>query len=131
MDIVITDWALQSYLDLLNDFTEAEYREVLRPDAELLKDYPSHPKFDNSKFWGPCKGRNRDIIRNGYKMKWHNIGPGRVQLRLLVAIVDETAFLCNAYAKSNEKKDFREMAKMKIKIQLIKEERYVFRGRLQ
>lgn len=67
MDIVITDWALQSYLDLLNDFTEAEYREILRPDAELLKDYPNHPKFDNSKFWGPCKDRNRDIIRNWYK----------------------------------------------------------------
>ncbi len=64
-------------------------------------------------------------------MKWHNIGPGRVQLRLLVVMVDETAFLCNAYVKSDDKKDFREMAKLKVKIELIKEGRYVFRGRLQ
>ncbi len=58
MDIVITDWALQSYLDLLNDFTEAEYREILRPNAELLMIYPDHPKFGIGKFWGPCKSKS-------------------------------------------------------------------------
>lgn len=63
-------------------------------------------------------------------MKWHNIGAGRIQLRLLVVIADEVAYLCNAYVKDNEKTDFREMAKLKIKIQLIKEGRFFSRGRL-
>ncbi len=63
-------------------------------------------------------------------MKWHNIGPGNVQLRLLVVITDETAYLCNAYVKNNANKDFREMAKLKDKISLIKEGRYIFRGEL-
>ncbi len=63
-------------------------------------------------------------------MKWHNIGSGRIQLRLLIVIADEIAYLCNAYVKDNENTDFREMAKLKIKIQLIKERRFIFRGRL-
>ncbi len=130
MEIVITDWALQSYIDLLDVFSEAEYREILRPDAELLKEYPYHCKFGNDKFWGPCKDKSGKIIRQGFKMKWHNIGPGRSQLRLLVVINDETAYLCNAYIKENANKDFREMAKLKVKIQLIEEGRFTFRGRL-
>lgn len=75
-------------------------------------------------------GDSGKIIRHGYKMKWHNVGPGGVQLRLLVAIVDEKAYLCNAYVKDNENTDFREMAKLKIKIQLINEGKFTFRGRL-
>ena len=39
------------------------------------------------------------------------------------------AYLCNAYVKDNEKTDFREMAKLKIKIQLINEGKFT-RGRL-
>jgi hypothetical protein len=130
MEIVITEWALQSYLELANVFTEKEYRETLRPDAELLQDYPRHPKFDNGKFWGPCKDKSGKIIRQGYKMKWHNIGPGGIQLRLLVVLANESAYLCNAYVKDNENTDFREMAKLKVKIQLINEGRFTFRGRL-
>lgn len=130
MNIVITDWALQSYLDLSDEFTLEEYDNKLRFDAELLKEYPHHPKFQNSKFWGPCKDKSGNIIRQGYKMKWHQIGPGRVQLRLLVVLANETAYLCNAYVKDNEKTDFRQMAKLKTKIQLINEGRFTFRGRL-
>ena len=78
MEIVITDWALQSYLDLVGTFTKKEYKEILRPDAELLKVYPHDPKFSQDKFWGPCKDRAKKTIRHGYKMKWHNIGSGRV-----------------------------------------------------
>ncbi len=130
MEIVITDWALQSYLELSCVFTEKEYREVLRPDAELLHEYPRNPKFGNDKFWGPCKDKSGKIIRQGYKMKWHNIGAGGIQLRLLVVIANEKAHLCNAYVKDNENTDFREMAKLKIKIQLINEGRYILRGRL-
>jgi hypothetical protein len=99
MRIVITDWALQSYLELLGTFSDEEYRNVLRPDAKLLEVYPEHPKFDNKKFWGPCKDRAKVVIHSGYKMKWHNIGCGRVQLRLLIVTTCDTAYLCNAYIK--------------------------------
>lgn len=130
MEIVITDWALQSYLGLKGVFTEEEYKSALRPDAELLKTYPDNMKFDNDKFWGPCKDKSGKIIRQGFKMKWHNIGSGRIQLRLLVVIAHNTAHLCNAYVKDNENTDFREMAKLKTKIQLINEGRFISRGRL-
>ena len=63
-------------------------------------------------------------------MKWHNIGTGHIQLRLLVVLGNETAYLCNAYVKDNENTDFREMAKLKIKIQLINEKKFIFRGTL-
>ena len=111
-------------------FTVKEYRKILRPDAELLHDYPQCPKFGNDKFWGPCKNKSGKIICQGYKMKWHHIGPGRIQLRLLIVMANETAYLCNAYVKDNENTDFREMAKLKIKIQLINKGRFTFRGRL-
>lgn len=130
MEIVITDWALQSYLELYGIFTREEYQRTLRPDAELLKDYPDHPQFANSKFWGPCKDKSGKVIHQGYKMKWHNIGNGKVQLRLLVVMANEKAYLCNAYVKDNENTDFREMAKLKTKVQLINERKFTFRGRL-
>jgi len=63
-------------------------------------------------------------------MKWRNIGSGRVQLRLLIVIADEIAYLCNAFVKDNVNTDFREMVKLKVKIQLINEGRFIFRGRL-
>jgi hypothetical protein len=127
---VITDWALQSYLELKSVFTKKEYLNTLRPDAELLKDFPDHPKFEESKFWGSCKDKSGKIIHQAYKMKWHNIGPGRVQLRLLVVLAHNKAYLCNAYVKNNESKDFREMAKLKTKILLINEGGFAYRGRL-
>ncbi len=130
MKVVITDWALQSYLELENFFTEREYKEILRPDANLLNEYPDHPKFGNPKFWGPCKDKSGKIIHQGYKMKWHNIGSGSIQLRLLIVIANKTAYLCNAYVKDNENTDFREMAKLKIKIQLINEGKFIFKGGL-
>lgn len=130
MEIVITEWALQSYLNLYGIFTMKEYREILRPNVELLRDYPQNPKFENDKFWGPCKDKSGKVIRQGYKMKWHNIGPGNIQLRLLITIANETAYLCNAYVKDNKNTDFREMAKLKTKIQLINEKKFIFRGRL-
>lgn len=130
MEIVITEWALQSYLELKGVFTDKEYQEILRPDAELLRIYPRHPKFENDKFWGPCKDKSSKIIRHGYKMKWHNIGTGGVQLRLLIVILVGTAYICNAYVKDNENTDFREMTKLKTKIHLINEGKFTFRGRL-
>lgn len=130
MEIILTEWALQSYFELLDVFTAHEYNNIIRPDAMLLSDYPNHPKFRNSKFWGPCKDKNGGIIHQGYKMKWHHIGSGLVQLRLLIVLARETAFICNAYVKDNESTDFRQMAKLKNKIQLINEGRVIVRGRL-
>jgi hypothetical protein len=142
MEVVITEWALQSYIDLKAEgiFTDVDYTNVLRPDAELLKtDDPfdmNHPKFGNGKFWGPAT-QNGLVIKFGHKMKWHNLGPGKVQLRLCVVIVEtdladkraQRAFLCSSYVK-DDKTDKREMAKIKMKIQKIIDGTYVYRGNL-
>jgi hypothetical protein len=130
-EVVITDWALDSYLDLKHKqtFTDDEYRDTLRPDAMLLHHYPSEPKFNNRKFWGPAKAAN-GAIRDGYKMKWHNIGNGTVQLRLLVVILDSVAYLCNAYEKDGPGTDKRQMAKLKDKIQKIEQGTFVAKGKL-
>src|SRR5262245_1681889 len=88
MKIVITEWGLDSYLDLLGNhvFDRSDYTQVLRPDVKRLLNYPGDPKFGVSTFWGPAESP-RGIVADGFKMKWHNLGPGRVQLRLCVAIV--------------------------------------------
>jgi hypothetical protein len=134
MDIVITDWSLNSYLDLkhLNVFSDQEYQMQIRPDAELLKQGwpPTHPKFLNSKFWGPATGLAGLTIQHGYKMKWHNIGNGKVQLRLAIVILSGKAFLCQGYIKDNEQKDKREMAKLKNRINDIRNGNYTHRGNL-
>ena len=56
MLIIITDWALDDYLNLKHKgaFTDQEYWQKLRPDTLLLKQYPNHQKFNNQKFWGPA-----------------------------------------------------------------------------
>ena len=78
-----------------------QFNETIRPDVELLKQgLPlSNPKFRSSSFWGPAQDLNGIEIPNGYKMKWHNMGNGRNQLRLTVAIMNERAYLCHAYLK--------------------------------
>ena len=54
MKVFITQWALDSYLNLKHDqlFSDEYYRETLRPDVLRLKNYPNDPKFDIGKFWG-------------------------------------------------------------------------------
>ncbi|MBB63661.1 MAG: hypothetical protein CMO81_01185 [Waddliaceae bacterium] len=132
MDIVITEWALQSYLELRGrEFTNEEYWKNIRPDVELLKDFPSNSKFELSNFWGPCKDKSQARVPNCYKMKWHNIGPGRVQLRLLVVFSDDMAYLCQAYVKRDEKVDKRQIAKIKIRAKLIERGQVEIRGRLK
>jgi hypothetical protein len=88
VDVIITEWSLDSYLNLkhANVFSDEEYHKILRPDAELLKSgWPnSHPKFSNPKFWGPATALGGMVVQYGFKMKWHNIGNGKVQLRLIV-----------------------------------------------
>lgn len=53
MDVVITEWGLQSYLDLVgrqNVFGKKYYQSTIRPDVELLQKYPNPTKFQNGKF---------------------------------------------------------------------------------
>jgi hypothetical protein len=140
MEVVITEWAKQSYLELRNKnvFGRDDYRNTLRPDGELLKVYPNHTKFSVSGFWGPATDLNGKPIQYGFKMKWHNFGTGRVQLRLLVAILESDlngvkavrAHLCQSYVKDNESKDKREMAKLKNRIRDIALGTYYYRGLL-
>ncbi len=58
MEIIITEWALDSYLDLKSRraFTNEQYEKVLRPDALRLKRYPSDPKFQVQQFWSIAEG---------------------------------------------------------------------------
>ncbi len=93
--IIITEWAFDSYLELsgTNAFSSDEYWEVIRPDVERLQKYPKDSKFENSKFWSIAT-LNGERLSHGFKMKWHNIGAGAVQLRLCVALLDDSAFLC-------------------------------------
>jgi hypothetical protein len=131
--VIITEWALDSYLNLrhANVFTDQDYRGVLRPDVELLKDgIPSpHAKFSNAKFWGPAKQGNA-ILHDGYKMKWHQLGPGHVQLRLPVMSSTRSALLCEAYVNSSAATDQRKMARFKTHVNLISQDRYIYRGEL-
>jgi hypothetical protein len=132
MEIAITQWALDSYLDLVsnNIFTRKEYFSEIRPDVMLLKKYPNDPKFSNSKFWSPANDLNGKVIPDGYKMKWHQIGNGRVQLRLTVGLLNGDGFLCEAYVKKDSKVDKRKLAKFKVYLELIRQERFVIRGKL-
>ena len=46
-------------------------------------------------------------------MKWHNVGNGKFQLRLCIAIVNNECFVCRAYCKDRNTEKI-EMAKFKI-----------------
>jgi hypothetical protein len=70
------------------------------------------------------------ILHDGYKMKWHQLGPGNVQLRLPVMSFTRSAFLCEAYVKSNAATDQRKMARFKTHMNLISQGRYPYRGEL-
>lgn len=132
MDVVITQWGLDSYLALKHQhvFTSQDYWTSIRPDVELLKHgYPNDPKFGNHKFWSSASGR-QGIIQDGFKMKWHNLGLGRVQLRLGVAIVNQRAYLCNAYVKSSPQIDVRMMTNFAVRIDFIRRNKHIERGLL-
>ena len=63
-------------------------------------------------------------------MKWHQIGSGRVQLRLMVGIFEEECFLCEAYVKHSDKEDKRKQARFKVHLELIRRGHYTVRGKL-
>ncbi len=77
-----------------------------------------------------AQDQSGQVIPNGYKMKWHQVGNGLVQLRLTAAIFDSECFLCEAYVKGNEKQERRQLARFKTYLQLIRQNRYTIRGRL-
>jgi hypothetical protein len=132
MEIIITEWALNSYLELKQDrvFSDDEYYSVIRLDVLRLKVFPDDPKFSQGKFWSPAQDRNNEKIPFGYKMKWHQIGNGKVQLRLTVGMFGDKCFLCEAYVKSDEKTDRRKLAKFKTYLDLIRSNSYTERGKL-
>lgn len=102
---------------------------MIRPDVLRLKTYPLDTKFGNGKFWSPAQDGTGNLIKDGHKMKWHQMGSGKVQIRLPVAMLAE-ALLCEAYVKENEKQEKRRLARFKVHMQLIKMGRFTERGRL-
>lgn len=132
MEIIITQWALDSYLDLKNKrvFNDDEFDAIIKPDGLLLLEYPGHPKFSNNKFWSPANDMHGRVIPDGYKMKWHNVGNGKIQLRLPVGIINGVAFLCEAYVKSNDKIEKIKLSKFKDHLKLIRLNRHVVKGKL-
>jgi hypothetical protein len=130
--IIITEWALDSYLRLKHvvAFTTHEYWTRLRPDVELLHAFPNDPKFLQSNFWGPVTDKSGTNISGAYKMKWHNIGGGNVQLRLLVAIMNGDVHLCDAYNKNSPAVDKRMAATMQRRMNVIHAGQHTIRGTL-
>lgn len=93
-----------------------------------LENRQADGRFRDSRFWGPATDRGGAVIQNGFKMKWHNIGNGKNQLRLTVVVKGEDYFLCHAYVKNSPSKDHREMAKLKPRIRYIYDNTYQHRG---
>ncbi len=131
MDIIITSWALNSYLDLKhsNVINDQNYQNIIRPDIMLLKNYPYEVKFQNSKFWSVVTNQAKIKIVNAFKMKWHNLGDGKIQLRLPVGIF-ANFFLCEAYVKDNPKEEQRKVARFKTHLELIRRKQFTECGRL-
>jgi hypothetical protein len=131
VEIVLTAWALDSYLDLkhANVFSASDYKTTIRPDVLLLKKYPKDPKFQNSKFFSFATDGMKNRIVDGYKMKWHKMGSGLVQLRAPIGLFAD-AYLCQAYVKKDAKLERRMMAKFKTHLQLIRQNQFIECGRL-
>jgi hypothetical protein len=131
--IVITEWALDSYLNMKHRsvFTDVEYKGTIRPDVLSLRQGIPSPdaKFANPKFWGPAKLGNK-ILHPGYKMKWHQMGPGLVQIRLPVMVGRGRTFLCAAYVKQNPSQEKRMLARFKTHMNDISQGRFTYRGTL-
>lgn len=118
MRILITPWALDSYLSLRDAgvISREVMMQTLRPDILLLRERISHPRFQESHFWGPAQDRKGEVIPKGFKMKWRNVGNGLVQLRLCVALVRDDAWLCHGYVKTSPQGDLAEAAKLNWRI---------------
>jgi hypothetical protein len=131
MEIIITEWALDSYLDLKgrSAFTEEQYKKTMRPDVLRLKNYPKDTKFSVQQFWSIAECPPGQKIQDGFKMKWDKMGNGRVEIRLPVGLLTH-AFICEAYIKENPKYEQRRLARFRTHLQLIRKGVYTERGRL-
>ncbi len=109
-------------------FHSQTYEFVIRPDVERLHSYPTEPTFQNDKFWGPATDLAGQTIPHADKMKWHELGPGRVQLRLGVVLLNGVAHLCRAYVKDGPQRDEREVARLKHYVSMIQQGRWTYRG---
>jgi hypothetical protein len=67
--IIITKWALDSYLELKHKrtFSDEEFKSTLKPDVLLLRHYRDSPKFKNAKFWGVQKYRLECLFQTDLK----------------------------------------------------------------
>ncbi len=95
----------------------------------LLKRYPNDPKFSQGKFWSSAQDHSGNKIADGYKMKWHQVGNGKVQLRLPIGMIKK-AILCEAYIKHDDKYEKRQLAKFKVHLQRIRQNLHIVRGKL-
>ena len=102
MTIVITEWALQAYTDRLGGACSL-MPNIGADSAPMLNGSRCFLTIRNSQFelLGAGADRSKKNVPDGYKMKWHNIGPGKNQLRLAVALINGNAYLCQAYVKNN------------------------------
>jgi hypothetical protein len=101
-----------------------------RPDVKKLLHYPQLADFANASFWGPAQSK-KGVVPDGYEMKWHNVGPGRVQLRACVAILGDVAYVCQAFVKTSAALDLMNGAKLRSRIELLKRGRANLRGELR
>lgn len=132
MRIIITEWALQSYLDLsaARVITDDQYWNTIRPDIKLLKTFPTLPKFQLNQFWSPATIMG-NAIPDGFKMKWDGMGTGnRNELRLPVALLNDDAYLCEAYHKTGARQEARALTKFEGQIENIRLGRWIKRGEL-
>jgi hypothetical protein len=132
MRVLITDWALDAYAEMVGrDFSEEEYWAVLRPDILRLYARTTDIAFNDAHFWGPAQSGPSRNVPDGFKMKWRNIGSGRVQLRLCVALVEGNAWLCDAYSKTDPRQDYRMGVRLIDRIQSVRDGDVVVRGVLR
>ena len=135
--IIITEWAFDSYLDLVGDYVivsdpkdhKYNYRQ-LRDDALLLKHFRmanESPKFSKKNFWEHFAGISQEL----FEMKWHNFGHARVQLRLHVYVRKKDIYLLQGYVKQDANKQKREMIKSEGYANYIGRGQFKFRGELK
>ncbi len=131
MRILLTEWALSSYTELFGTaFTWEEYRDRIRPDILVLRD-SADTRLRDSRFWSLAESGENSPVPDGFKMKWHNLGPGRVQLRLAVARIGNDNWLCHAYNKTSAPLDYRMGALLRNRIRLIRERKVRFKTELR
>lgn len=117
MRILITDWALSSYSEFVPmTISVEEYWSTVRPDIERLFQFAGEQKFRDARFWGPAESGPNRTVPEGYKMKWHNIGNGGLQLRLGVTFFAGDAWLLHAWCKTSPHVDYINGATMRARI---------------